>query len=141
VFAILRGVKLIENRRWEIPVGWHAIHTGSQHINDERGERTRQAWPDAPREEDLPHGSVVGLFYVQEHRAPDECRPGYIWARGPVCNVISRAIELPRPIRCRGDRGMWRLSRFVRKQIMEQLRGEEAPRIREFNLSQALGGH
>lgn len=28
VFAILRGIKLIENRKWAIPKGWYALHAG-----------------------------------------------------------------------------------------------------------------
>jgi len=141
VFAIVRGKKLLENRGWRIPLGWHAIHTGSQLINDERAERTRQAWPDAPRESDLPHGAVIGLFHIKEHRRPNQCKDGYIWARGPVCHVISKAIELPRPVRCSGGSGLWTLPGDVREEIRAQMHGPEAPEVRQFDLSVALGDH
>lgn len=136
VFAILRGIKLIENRTFRIPVGWHAIHVGAQFINDERAERTRLAWPDAPKEDELPHGVIAGLFYVQEHRKPEDCRPGYIWARGPVCNVISRAIELPRPLRARGSQGLWDLSDSQKADIQQQL--ADGAVLRHFNVETAV---
>lgn len=135
VLAILRGVKLIENRSWKIPLGWYAIHAGSQPINEERGARTRAAWPDAPPEESLPHSAILGLFRVQAHTRPEKCRHGYIWARGPVCNLISEALELPRPVRCRGGRGLWRLSPPVLQRIREQV---EECGVKRFDLSQAL---
>ena len=137
VFAILRGIKLIENRTWAIPKGWYAIHAGAQMINEERAQRTLQAWPDAPPEEELPHRAIAGLIYVQEHRSPQQCKDGYIWARGPVCNVISRAIELARPVRCRGDRGLWQLGPLKDRIRKELARGDT--RIRHFDLTPALG--
>lgn len=135
VFAILRGVKLIENRSWRIPVGWYAIHAGAQMINEERAARTLEAWPDAPREKDLPHSAVVGLFYIKEHRSPHECKSGYIWARGPVCHIISKAVELDSPVWCAGDRGLWSLSSSLRTQIHERLGNAS---VRHFDLSSAV---
>ncbi|CAE8732520.1 unnamed protein product, partial [Polarella glacialis] len=109
VLAILRGHKLSENRSWRIPVGWYAIHCGAQIISSERAERMRQVWPEAPPEESLPHGAIMGLFYVQCHKSVEECRPDYVWARGPICHIVSKAVELPRPIRCGGKQGLWDL--------------------------------
>ncbi|CAK9062824.1 unnamed protein product [Durusdinium trenchii] len=108
VLAILRGKKLIENRAWRIPVGWYAIHAGAQQINEERAERIRAVWPTAPAEETLPHSAILGLFYVQSHTTPQAC-PSYVWARGPICHVISKAVELLRPVHCRGGKGLWDL--------------------------------
>merc|ERR1719161_2666000 len=107
VYAILRGKKLIENRSWKIPLGWYAIHSGSQMISEDRAERTRQAWPDAPAESDLPHSAICGLIFISEHQTPQQCKASYIWARGPVCNIISKTVEFAQPIWCRGDRGLW----------------------------------
>lgn len=135
VFAILRGVKLIENRGWRMPSGWYAVHAGAERINAERAERTRRAWPDVPPEESLPHGAICGLFYVQESRLPRECREGYIWARGPWCHLISQAVELPRPIKCHGNKGLWGLSEELRRQIGEQLVGVP---VTFFDLSPAI---
>ena len=120
VFAILRGKKLIENRAWRIPVGWYAIHAGAQLINDERAERIRTTWPDAPAEESLPHSAILGLFYVHSHTTPQAC-PSYVWARGPICHVISKAVELPRPVHCRGGKGLWDLEVWQLQQIHQQL--------------------
>mmetsp|Transcript_19788 Transcript_19788/g.36120 ORF Transcript_19788/g.36120 Transcript_19788/m.36120 type:complete len:630 (+) Transcript_19788:56-1945(+) len=124
VLSILRGYKLIENRGWKIPVGWYAIHAGGKHINEERAQRVRQVWPDAPKEKSLPHGAIYGLFYVQTHRTPQQCRPDYIWARGPTCHIISKTVEFPSPIKSRGDKGLWELTPTQLEQIREQLQGE-----------------
>lgn len=136
VFAILRGRKLIENRAWNIPVGWYALHVGAQHINQERAERIRVTWPDAPPEESLPHSAIVGLFFVQSHRKPAECRAGYVWARGPICHVISKAIEFRTPLRCGGNKGLWALKESQRLQIQRELLEAE---VRHFDLFEVIG--
>jgi len=121
VLAILRGYKLIENRSWKIPVGWYALHAGSQVITEDRADRVKQMWPDVPAEVSLPHGAILGLFYIHSQRLPGQCRPGYIWARGPICHLISKAIEFQTPLRCSGSRGLWRLSNHQLAQIHAQL--------------------
>lgn len=120
VLAILRGRKLIENRAWRIPEGWYAIHSGSQHINEDRAARIRTVWPEAPPEDSLPHGAILGLFYVHSHTTPQGCVPGYVWARGPICHVISKAVELLRPVHCRGGKGLWDLEAWQIQQIQQQ---------------------
>lgn len=140
VFAILRGIKLIENRTWAIPRGWYALHAGAQMINEERAQRTRKAWPEAPPEEELPHGAIAGLIYIDQNCKPRDCRKGYIWARGPICNVISRAVELPKPVRCRGDRGLWELRSSLKVRIRsELLRAGSCCEVKHFDLTPALG--
>eukprot|EP00927_Polykrikos_kofoidii_P008286 TRINITY_DN13433_c0_g2_i1.p1 TRINITY_DN13433_c0_g2~~TRINITY_DN13433_c0_g2_i1.p1 ORF type:complete len:579 (+),score=81.02 TRINITY_DN13433_c0_g2_i1:89-1825(+) len=135
VLSILRGYKLVENRSWKIPRGWYAIHAGAQIITEERLERVMQVWPEAPKEDSLPHGAILGLFFVHEHRSVDECKPGYVWARGPICHVVSKAIELPTPIRCGGGRALWPLTEPQRRRIREQLCDAE-PTV--FDLSVAI---
>merc|ERR1712224_1105711 len=115
--------------------GWHAIHAGAQFINEERAERTRQAWPEAPPEKELAHSAIAGLFYIQEHRSTDQCKPGYIWARGPVCHIVSKAVEFAQPIKCRGDKGLWDLSDELRRKIRQQL---TAAAVSHFDLSPAI---
>ena len=139
VYAILRGIKLLENRTWAIPSGWYALHSGAQQINEERRQRTLEAWPDVPDEESLPHRAIAGLFYVQRHCAPKDCTPNYIWARGPVCNVISKAIEFERPIPCRGDRGLWDLGNLKLRIRKELLRSGSQVAVRHFDLTPAFG--
>lgn len=132
VLAILRGHKLIENRSWGIPSGWYAAHSGSQLISDERAERIREVWPDAPPEASLPHGAILGLFYITEQRSVGQCRQGYVWARGPICHLISKAIEFSRPMRCGGNKGLWPLSPQQQAEIRQQL--PEAT-LRQFDLA------
>jgi len=136
VLAVLRGHKLIENRAWKIPSGWYAIHCGAQHINEERAARLRQVWPEAPPEESLPHSAIMGVFFVHSQRAPSECLPGYVWARGPICHLVSKAIELRTPIRCSGDKGLWRLQNWQCAQIQEQVKNAT---VVHHDLSIAIG--
>jgi hypothetical protein len=133
VLAILRGKKLVENRSWRIPVGWYAIHAGAQFINEERALRISQAWPDAPPEKDLQHSALYGCFYVHSHRIPEELRPGYVWARGPVCHLISQAVEFEQPIPCSGGKGLWRIEVRHLEKVREQL---SVARVRSFDLNQ-----
>ena len=44
-----------------------------------------------------------------------------VWAVGPVCHVIDEAVELPRPIATRGQRGLWPLSLAARLEVLRQL--------------------
>lgn len=136
VLAILRGRKLIENRSWRIPAGWYALHSGSQVISDERAERVRQVWPDAPAEESIPHGAILGLFHVHSHRPVEDCRPGYVWARGPICHIISKAIEFKGPIRCRGGRGLWQLEAWQLAKVQEEL---QQASVNHFDITEATG--
>lgn len=137
VLAVLRGYKLIENRNWRIPVGWYAIHSGSQMITEERADRLRSVWPDAPCEEHLPHGAIMGLFYVCNHRTPEQCAPGYVWARGPICHIVSKAVEFAMPIKASGQKGLWQLDPWQISKIKEQLEGDVP--IKNFDVSKAIG--
>lgn len=135
VLAILRGYKLIENRSWEIAEGWYALHSGAKEIEEERAERVRQVWPDAPAESSLPHCAIMGLFYVHSRCAPGDCRPGYVWARGPICHIISKAVELPRPVPCPGRRGLWELGSAQLEAVRAQLKEVT---VSYFDISQAV---
>jgi len=136
VLGVLRGYKLIENRAWKIPIGWYAIHSGSQTISEERAERIRLVWPDAPLEASLPHGAIMGLFYVHSQRTPEECRPGYVWARGPICHLVSKAIEFQKSIPCSGGKGLWPLQAWQLARIRAEL--QIAP-VMHFDLKEATG--
>lgn len=126
--AMVTGHKQIENRGWRIPVGWYALHVGSQPlaaIGQEWCDRMRVAWPDVPPERSLPSSSLVGLIHICEHRSPEECpsegHPQAVWAVGPVCHVIDEVVALPRAIRHRGSPGLWEISPVAREQLLRQL--------------------
>lgn len=117
--AMVIGKKQIENRGWRIPRGWYALHVGSQPLSAigmEWVDRMETAWPDAPPENTLPRSSLVGLIHVTEQLTVPEAKERWegdvqsVWAAGPVCHIIEHAISFKRPIRHRGDRGLWRIS-------------------------------
>lgn len=79
----------------------------------------------------------MGLFHVHSHPELWECQPDYIWARGPVCHLISEAVELAEPIRCRGGQGLWQLEDWQLAKVREQL---QSPLVveRSFDLGAAV---
>lgn len=141
--AMVTGRKQIENRGWRIPCGWYALHVGSQPlaaIGAEWCARMRQAWPEAPAERSLPSSKIVGLIHILEQRTPAECPPKdhtqSIWAVGPICHIIDKAIQLKSPIQHRGDKGLWEIEAAARQRLLRQL--PELPEQRYDALPRAL---
>eukprot|EP00747_Dinoflagellata_sp_TGD_P167618 gnl/TRDRNA2_/TRDRNA2_192325_c0_seq1.p1 gnl/TRDRNA2_/TRDRNA2_192325_c0~~gnl/TRDRNA2_/TRDRNA2_192325_c0_seq1.p1 ORF type:complete len:332 (-),score=53.46 gnl/TRDRNA2_/TRDRNA2_192325_c0_seq1:20-985(-) len=126
--AMLTGRKLVENRGWQIPPGWYALHVGQQR-NSEWGQKAEAICPDLPPESDLQSffGAIVGLLHIVEQRTVEECR-GNEWAYGPVCHVVSHGVRFKNPIRQRGAQGLWELPDEVHPQVMMQLRGGSVAR-------------
>ncbi|CAK9052565.1 Hypothetical protein SCF082_LOCUS28745 [Durusdinium trenchii] len=123
--AMVNGLKQVENRSWQIPTGWYALHVGAKPLKA-LGKawvyRMEEAWPDAPAEETLPSSCIIGLIRISDHRHPSECETSQkIWAVGPICHIIDEAIELPRPIPARGHAGLWPLSTAARVELLQQL--------------------
>lgn len=123
---MLLGLKLIENRAWRISPGWYALHVGAQR-NSEWGLRAAEAYPELPSEDQLGHffSSVVGLLHIAEQRSTDQCG-SHCWAYGPVCHVVSHAVQLPVPLPQRGAQGLWPLPDALRRRIQEQVRSISA---------------
>lgn len=124
--AMLLGLKLIENRAWRITPGWYALHVGAQR-NSEWGLRAAETYPELPSEDQLGHffSSVVGLLHIAEQRSTDQCG-SHCWAYGPVCHVVSHAVQLPVPLPQRGAQGLWPLPDALRRRIQEQVRSISA---------------
>lgn len=130
-WAILRGAKIIENRRWRVPCGWYALHVGARECSRELQAWMKATIPEIPRESSLPHSAIVGVFRVSEHRRPQDCSESStehpcIWAKGPVCNVISHVCPLSEPIHEPSGKLGWPLSEGVRNQLRKQLMGAVA---------------
>lgn len=49
-------------------------------------------------------GKVVGVVKI-EHSLPSSFCKDSVWATGPVCNIISRAGWLDKPVPCKGNLG------------------------------------
>ena len=139
--AILHGHKDIENRHINSGVRWVALHTGQGTIKPELGALIEHLSPGLPPAETCPKGAVVGVCFVQgaltfealrqEQGCGSDCEPAAQrhsptcrlspYAIGPVCNIISMAVRLPRPVSCRGQLGCWTLPLEVRQEVEEQL--------------------
>ena len=119
--AMLRGLKLLENRNFRLRLGWHALHLGLKR-GTEHGLRAARLYQQIPRDEEvLDHfGAIVGLIRVSEHRNPTQCN-GVEWAIGPCCNVISHAVKLAHPVSQAGQQGCWRLRPTVQEEIRRQV--------------------
>jgi hypothetical protein len=119
--AMLTGRKLIENRSWQIPPGWYALHCGSKR-ESEWGLRAGEICPDLPKEAELRHlfGSIIGLLHITEQRAVEECS-GNAWAFGPVCHLVAGAVQFEVPIKYRGNQGLWQLPSEELQQVLKQL--------------------
>ena len=76
-------------------------------------------------------GALTFHALRQEQGCGSECEPAAQrhsptcrlspYAIGPVCNIISMAVRLPRPVSCKGQLGCWRLPLAVRQEVEEQL--------------------
>ena len=139
--AILLGHKDIENRHINLGVRWVALHTGQGTIEPELGALIEHLSPGLPPAQTCPKGAVVGVCFVQgaltfealrqEQGCGSDCEPAAQrhsptcrlspYAIGPVCNIISMAVRLPRPVSCRGQLGCWTLPLEVRQEVEEQL--------------------
>eukprot|EP00927_Polykrikos_kofoidii_P059481 TRINITY_DN54631_c0_g1_i1.p1 TRINITY_DN54631_c0_g1~~TRINITY_DN54631_c0_g1_i1.p1 ORF type:complete len:347 (+),score=40.68 TRINITY_DN54631_c0_g1_i1:105-1145(+) len=131
--AMLIGKKLVENRSWSIKRGWYALHVGGKR-NSDWGMRALKIDPSLPSEETLEpfFGCIIGLLLLGEQRSVAECG-NHPWAFGPICHVVTSAVQFRRPLPCRGHAGLWPLPIDVRRQIQAEL--EDCPAIINHDLS------
>lgn len=127
--AMFRG-KRIENRTWAPPEppGWIAIHAGASWWRGPDPKRpTTQSvraarsglefcadrwWPPATADDlaTVPQRCFLGIVHV--HKIVDvEAVADELWAIGPKCWLVDKAIPLPTPIPCfAGALGLWRVT-------------------------------
>jgi hypothetical protein len=115
-WAIIHGGKDVENRSWtnRYATGVIAIHAGVGLDSFDflpRGARR-------PQPEELMHGAIIGVVevsgVVRNHRSK--------WfEKGSLGWVLKNPRPLPRPIRCTGRLGLWKLPRNIELQIERQL--------------------
>jgi len=125
-WAVFHAEKGIENRRWpwphELPLPCRILIHASSALNEyDFGSAgifgiTGQ-WP--PRAEALPLGAIVGAVTVSDcvvdHDSP--------WFAGPFGFVLETPALLPRPVPCRGQRGIWEIPADVEREVRELARG------------------
>jgi hypothetical protein len=123
-WAILRGGKRIENRRWRPPPSLlgkrFALHAGKSTVelvsHDVRTFITKRTDGMTWEPDGLYLGAMVGtaklIGVVQESRDP--------WFAGPYGWVLDEVRELEAPIPCRGFQMLWKPTPGVEAQILEQ---------------------
>ena len=121
--AMVTRHKLVENRSFRLQLGWFALHAGKR-CDTEHGLKAEEMYPQllsiSEAQDHLGH--IVGLVRISEYRLPEQCSD-HFWALGPLCNVISHAIRLRRPIRATGQQGIWRIQPDAQAKLLHQLRG------------------
>lgn len=104
-WAIMSGLKIVENRTWKTPYrGDLLIHAG-------RGASVNMGGvlPDGtPIPDDLPRGVALGVVELIDILPAEACDPDNPFVTGPWCWVLSRPRPLPQPIACKGALSLWR---------------------------------
>ena len=97
--AMLGGEKAVENRKYELPLGWHWLYISK--ARDLKGLEEFKSQIDklqySSEEQEKCYGHVIGSIYVVAIRQPKDCN-GNSWATGPYCHVISHSLTLTQPV-------------------------------------------
>ncbi len=120
-FCILDGSKVVENRSWIISPGWYAIHTGVKKPSTLTAKNLPPGmWAQVASlsVKKCPRGAIAGLAYISHALPLSEVDTP--WALGPYCHIISRVGFLEKPIRRKGQLGLWKLTTTERAMIDEQ---------------------
>lgn len=104
--------KNIENRHGRLAPGWYGVilGKGKEGVTRVEYERCRALLPKMTippwdwKELQFRKGCVVGIVKI-DHSLPYELCKDSPWAAGPVCNIISQAGWLDKPIPCKGNLG------------------------------------
>eukprot|EP00435_Cladocopium_sp_Y103_P007315 s2262_g2.t1 len=150
--AILHGYKDVENRSVRLPLGWIGLHTGKGKCDTLLDQIVRRLAPTVPPDAECPKGYVVGAAWVERAVTFDELRTQFgcteecngpngvlhhvpqckfsPHAGGPICNILSASLRLPKPVPCNGELGCWppgleqvggrRLPDDVREEVLKQ---------------------
>ena len=126
-WAVLHGQKTIENRHFRMAPGWYALQTGAHMGSVASQQPLLDRLARVPAEAELPHLAIVGAIRISHDLAFEECQANQ-WAFGPICNVISEVIELPRPVMHRGALSVWSIRPDALKEVRTQIATAQARR-------------
>ncbi|CAE7223009.1 PRDX5, partial [Symbiodinium pilosum] len=118
--AILVGRRSYVFRRAKFPDGWYALHVACEDPDPESSEalQLQGEWPSAPAEEDLPHGALVGLLYVQ---ADGHTAKSVDW-KGPYHKyIVTKTVALQDPLPANSPgipEEPWRLSPVAQQSVL-----------------------
>ena len=76
-WAILHGLKKVENRHFRMSPGWYALHTGQKTSSHESQHELIASVVGMPPEMELPHAAIVGAIQISHGAAarPPPARP------------------------------------------------------------------
>lgn len=104
-WAIMSGIKTIENRTWKTP------YRGDIIIHAAKGPEVGMygVLPDGTAiPGNLPRGVALGVVELIDILPVEECDPDNPFVIGPWCWVLSRPRPLTQPIACKGALSLWR---------------------------------
>lgn len=120
-WALLEGIKPVENRHMRLRSGWLVLHTGTGKLREERQRELAVLCPGIPAERELPHGFIMGAVKIERHATVADCAgtPSEKWASGPVVNVVSAFCRLADPVPHKGALGLWAIDAAVLQRVRD----------------------
>ena len=139
--AMLGGEKAVENRKYELPLGWHWLYISK--ARDLKGLEEFKSQIDtlqySSEEQDKCYSHVIGGIYVVAVRQPKDCN-GNPWAKGPYCHVISHSLTLTQPVLIRKPGAIavrWTIKSEEERQLIRAQIPQGPPKAIDFQ--KALG--
>lgn len=127
-WAFFGADKRVENRSWAPPqsvIGtWVAMHAAMKYDNDAGWRMARgdfgKAAQEVPRP-DMHQAGIVGMFYVAGWcRLKDITVNLTPWCFGPICWDITRVVEFPNALPCKGMQGLWTVPPLTEREVREE---------------------
>lgn len=130
--SIVDGPKRVENREWKPRVAvpfWLAIHAGLGADTDDE-EWVRPMFPGLAPARLWERGAIIGVCRVVEvvsfrDMPSSQYDEHKAWAVGPWCWILDSVTRLPRPVRCKGALGLWRLGDALLDDVCREWPAEE----------------
>ena len=130
-WAIVRGLKDVENRSWKPPRkvmgAYIAIHAGSAVWTEEDIAEVEQLSGVKPPEL-LSFGGIIGLARVANYFQPYSGREESPWYEGGEAYgwQLADTFELPEPIACKGALNIWHPPAGVLADVVRQYASRDA---------------
>ena len=130
--AMLDGTKVVENRNYKLPLGWHWLYISKckdlKGFEDFKAQINKLQY--SMEKQDKAYCKLIGAIFISEIRAPEECNM-YPWAKGPHCHIISRTCTLiePVPIEKPARVVRWSIKNEAERQMIKAQLLECAPKV------------
>lgn len=122
-WAIMEGVKDVENREWTTdyrgPLLIHAAKAPA--FTWSPGQMFPDGETKMPPMEEVEFGAVLGIVDLDDVVDPEDYPPDDPWASGPYCWSLADPRRLEAPIACKGALGLWKPPPEVLEQVSRLL--------------------